>query len=218
MSLTSDVSTILRAASAPMSARDIRAALGDTDTAEKIGGALFHLLTSSKVAVNRDVRPFTYIALPGLTAADTRAHERTTRATKARAKPAPKATRKGGNGAASAGRIVNVLDPKAAVDACASIVGEQVIVNAIRRAGAGSGSHQHPAPATPPAGLQPIIEGCTTAAGMREANGLHDAVASESVSIDRQHLRTLTRIAMRMGLLLNSNDRDAIFAAARILL
>lgn len=62
MSLPTDITTILAAATEPLTSREIRKALGDTDSPENVGTALCDLERRGHVAVIRDERPYTYIA------------------------------------------------------------------------------------------------------------------------------------------------------------
>ena len=60
MSTKKNVLAILSASIEPLTAREIRKALGDTDSPEKIGGALSDLERRGQIIVIRDERPYIY--------------------------------------------------------------------------------------------------------------------------------------------------------------
>lgn len=60
MSIKANVLAILTASIEPLTAREIRKALGDTDSPESVGTALCDLERRGRIIVIRDERPYIY--------------------------------------------------------------------------------------------------------------------------------------------------------------
>ncbi len=173
MSMSATIAAILKAAAVPLTAREIRKALGDTDTSEIVGGALSELDRRGKITVIRDQRPFTYVI--GTERASSLNHRaNATKPATATAKPdkaAPEAT-----GSVRA----TVPIPPAALPTLAD-------AEAVRQAKAND--------------LRKSID--------QHFDGVEALTPTDTVSIDRAHLRTLTYLAMHT---LAPLDHDAYVA------